>query len=328
MTNSRVLPHSLLRRMLASLLLLASAEFLVNAATITTATPDGKRWEVAYNGKTLCVYNFAPDARKPYVQELHTLRGENLLRDNVPDHPHHHGLMYAIIVNGVDFWAETPGSGIERAVGGVTSSSRSENGRTEATFKHRLHWIAEADRDVASSEASAFLIEDRQLTLFVDEASGEVALRWTSEFQPGGRTNAVELTGRDYLGLGMRFLKELDPVAAHNLGGKTPDLGGTRQEVAKAAWGAVTFDTPGRPATIAVFGAPANLRGEPYFFTMARPFAYLSATQRLDQEPLRYKQGDRWTLDYLVAVYADQRDTQFLNRRESKWKQQLNVPAK
>jgi hypothetical protein len=155
-----------------------------------------------------------------------------------------------------------------------------------------------------------------------------VALRWTSEFQIGGRTNKVELKGREYLGLGMRFLRELDPVAAHNIGGKTPDLSGTKQDVSPAPWGAVTFDKPGQPATIAVFGHPTNTRGDAHFFTMARPFAYLSATQRLDKEPLGYKQGDRWTLDYLVTVYGEKKDAQFLNQRAGEWKKQPAPAAK
>ena len=292
---------------------------VVNAATVTARTTDGKRWEVTYNGKPVCVYNYAPETRKPYIQELHTLRGENLLRDNVADHPHHHGLMYAIMVNGLDYWAETPGSGLQRAAGGVETTSRTMNGRTEASFKHRIHWVAEADRARAGDERNAVLIEDRRLTLMIEEASDEVALRWQSDFRFGGRTNKVELTGREYLGLGMRFLAELDSVTAHNIGGTTPDLSGMKQDVSPAPWGAVTFNKPGQHATIAVFGNPANARGVANYFTMARPFAYLSATQRLDKEPLNYKSGDTWKLDYLVTVHGEIKSTDFLNTRATQW---------
>jgi hypothetical protein len=50
----------------------------------------------------------------------------------------------------------------------------------------------------------------------------------------------------------------------------------------------VSFDAPGHPATIALAGHPANARGDATYFSMLTPFAYLSATQALDKEPLSY----------------------------------------
>ena len=67
--------------------------------------------EVRYKGNKLLVYAFATNQYKPYVRELYTLRGENVTRDAPPDHLHHHGLMYAVNINGVNYWEErvTPG---------------------------------------------------------------------------------------------------------------------------------------------------------------------------------------------------------------------------
>ena len=45
-----------------------------------------------------------------------------------------------------------------------------------------------------------------------------------------------------------------------------------------------------------------NARGDAAFFTMRSPFAYLSATQELDRDPLVYKSGDRFALNYLIAA--------------------------
>ena len=56
--------------------------------------------EVRYKGQKILVYAFATNQFKPYVRELYTLRGENVTRDAPPDHLHHHGLMYAVYVNG------------------------------------------------------------------------------------------------------------------------------------------------------------------------------------------------------------------------------------
>ncbi|MHC4656117.1 MAG: DUF6807 family protein, partial [Planctomycetota bacterium] len=48
---------------------------------------------------------------KPYVQQLFSPAGVNILRDAPADHLHHHALMFAVKVNGVNFWEETPTAG-------------------------------------------------------------------------------------------------------------------------------------------------------------------------------------------------------------------------
>ena len=59
---------------------------------------------IHHAGKSLLVYSFASNQFKPYVKELRTLRGANVLLDSPADHLHHHGLMYAIRINGTNFW--------------------------------------------------------------------------------------------------------------------------------------------------------------------------------------------------------------------------------
>jgi hypothetical protein len=163
------------------------------------------------------------------------------------------------------------------------------------------------------------LIEDRTLRIRIDESSGEVALRWHSSFRVGPDVPEVTLTGSNYNGLGLRFLQALDPLASHLIGSVQPVLGGTRQDVSQAAWGAVRFDGPGKPATVAVFGSPENQGGLAHFFSMKSPFAYLAATQGLDQKPLRFKTGETFALDYLVTVYPEIKTADFLTRRAQSW---------
>ncbi len=43
---------------------------------------------------------------KPYIRELFTPGGVQVLRDAPADHWHHHGIMFAVGVNGVTFWSE------------------------------------------------------------------------------------------------------------------------------------------------------------------------------------------------------------------------------
>ena len=117
----------------------------------------------------------------------------------------------------------------------------------------------------------------------------------------------------------MRFLQELDPLAGHFNADGQPDLPSRKQDLSRHAWSAVAFARPGAPATIAVFDHPSNARGPAVFFTMKQPFAYVSATQALDKEPLVYHTGDRWQINYLVTIYPELKLREALNQRGRQW---------
>ena len=291
-----------------------------------TAKTTLTEWTVTYNGQTVCVYTFAPDQAKPYVRELAPLGGTNLLRDSPFDHKHHHALMYAIRVNGVNFWEETPGHGVERPDVRTMKSRtfNTSNGPAVAEFEQTIHWVTEADAKEADPAPVALLIERRRLTLTLDDAAKEVALRWQGGFRVGAKAPEVTLTGSNYNGLGVRFLQELDPVAKHLIDGQAPDLAGTKQDVRPGRYGAVMFDVPAHRATFALFGAPKNANGN-FFFSMMRPFPYLSVTQGLDQKPLVYRAGDTFEVDNLVTVYPEVKSAEFLSARAARWAETLKT---
>jgi len=272
-------------------------------------------WSVAHQGQVLLRYVFNPRQYKPYVAEFSAPGGRNLLRDAPPDHLHHHGLMYAIKVNGVNFWEEVSGSGVERVV--ATSATTAGN---TATLQQVLHWVLPQDAFLPDTTPAALLIEQRTLILTVDAAANEAALEWKSTFEVGPKTNQVTLTGAIYHGLGMRYVEELDALANHNYAGRQPDLV-NRQEVSPAPWAAVAFAAPEKPATLLLVPHPANARGDGAFFSMLTPFAYLSATQRLDQEPLLYHGGDKFALHYLVVLYPEVKATEALEARARRWRE-------
>lgn len=274
------------------------------------------RITLKYAGKPVMVYEFAPYTYKAYVKELYTTRGVNVLRDSPSDHLHHHALMYGIKVNGVNFWEEISGSGVQRVVKTaepVLSTSR--DGLPQAVLAQDLVWVPAADAFLPLTNALPLLNEVRTLTLTIDEKAGEVALQWRSRFSVGTRTNTVVLTGSNYHGLGMRFLQELDGAAVHISPAGKPDLSNSRQDVTAFPWEAVVFDVPGKPATIAMFGASENARGNPSFFAMRTGFPYLAATQGLDQEPLVYRAGDTFELNYLVTLYPEVKSAEALSER-------------
>ncbi len=304
--------------------LVTPAKVVGASGPLSVEQPTPYQWVVKSGSQTLCAYTFAPEQIKSYARELAPLGGENVLRDSPFDHKHHHGLMFAIKVNGVNFWEETPGCGHEKPVGSPRLEiSRSRDGHPQAFLHHRLDWVAGAVGTVENSESAALLIEDRTLTVTLDESMGEVALHWFSRFKVGKSVPEVEVGGSNYHGLGIRFRQVLDPLATHLIAGNQPDVAGTKLDVTPGTWGAVSFDVPGKPATVAIFASPRNPGGETKFFSMKRPFAYLSVTPGLDRKPLRFKANDTFTFEYVVATYPEVKPAGFLTRRGEYWTARL-----
>ena len=103
--------------------------------------------EVRYKGKKVLVYAFATNQFKPYVRELYTLRGENVTRDAPPDHLHHHGLMYAVYVNGINFWEERGTPGVERhAELPLKVATMGPNGLPTASFTELIQWLSPSNQ--------------------------------------------------------------------------------------------------------------------------------------------------------------------------------------
>lgn len=322
----QMIMHNLPSKLLASLILTGLSGLAALAAKAPFSVESARQsteWVVNYQQQRLLVYEFDPVKFKPFVKELAPLGGANILRDAPPDHPHHHGLMYAIAVNGLNFWGDTSGNGVQKPVlSPPPELGASPDGLPQATIRQTIHWLAPTDAFLPNSPKNALLIEERTLVLTVNEAAREVALQWKSAFEVGGKTNTVALnaTGHNYLGLGMRFLQELDPLAEQFNPDGRPDLTGRKQDLSPHAWSAVSFDRPGAAATIALFDHPSNVRSPALFFTMKQPFAYVSATQALDKEPLVHHSGDHWQVNYLVTIYPELKSPGALSRRGQQWR--------
>jgi hypothetical protein len=278
-------------------------------------------WTLDYEGRTVMVYTFDPQRFKPFVKALNTLAGYGVLRDSPSDPLHHHAIMYGITVNGINFWEETAGCGVEKVVESPPPVlDRTAGGLPQARLTQLLYWVAPQDAFLPNSNTPSLLIEHRTLVLTVDPGKHETALYWQSAFEVGTKTNLVTLSGANYHGLGMRFLKELDPLAVHLAPEGRLDLSNNRQDVSPHPWEAVIFDMPARPTTIALFGGPTNARADDHYFAMRTPFAYLSATQNLDREPLVYRRGERFELNFLVTLYPDLMTSEALAERSRQWR--------
>jgi hypothetical protein len=244
---------------------------------------------VSADGRSLleCVTTAAP--MKPYVKSLFTPGGVQILRDSPHDHKHHHGLMFALAAQGVDFWSEKPTCGRQVPRGDVEAKSA---GNT-ATIHQTLDWLAPGDVKLVE--------EQRTITLHAGVNLPATLLTWRSKLAtPEGKAE-MKLTGSHYFGLGMRFVESMDKAGRffNSEGSEGPIVRGS-ERVTPARWCAYTSSVEGKPVTVAIFDHPRNTR-RAYFFTM-RPFAYLAATVNLWKEPLELKHPAPLDLRYGVAV--------------------------
>jgi hypothetical protein len=305
---------------LASLVLLGSSPASAADSSFNILfRADSRELELRHRSNRILVYAFGTNQFKPYVRELYTLDGINVLRDAPADHPHHHGLMYAIQVNGINFWEEAKSSGYQIPHAEfIREVKHGPTGPPHARFSHILYWVPPAAALLPDPQSSALLKETRTITVTVDVETEEIAVQWQSEFEVGPASPEVTLTGTAYHGLGLRLPVEFDHEASRQNSAGRPHSEEGRDEVTEARWTAASQRVAGRVYTIAVYHDPANA-GQPRVFSMVNPFAYLSATQGLDEMPLKYKRGEKFTVRHLVTVTSGQLTHETLERRHQRW---------
>jgi hypothetical protein len=261
--------------------------------------------------RTLLRYRFrSPSSHKPYVQELTSPAGVNVLRDAPADHLHHHGLMFACRANGVNFWEETAGTGFQ-------VHRRWELARVVPVLDGDVAVLHE-QLDWQDKDAKVILQEDRMLFVQPDLPGRPRLLTWRTTLKVPRGGNAVTLTGTAYNGLGARFLKAMDVGGTFRSSRGATGVAKTKGEC--AVWCAYTAaPAVGRPVTVALFDSPANPRHPARWYTMDSPFAYLSATLGLDAEPLRLEPGRPLVLRYGVAVFDGSAGREVIDAACKEW---------
>ena len=247
---------------------------------------DGKR-------VVLC-YRHEPSPFKPYVRELSTPCGINVLLDGPPDHAHHHGLMFALGVDDIDFWGEEPPDKVGRQEPGP--SGLGITGEDAASCDHHLIW--------RSPDGTALLQEQRSLTIVPVSGRDVTLVTWRTTLSPGpGRTSA-QLWGHHYFGLGMRFVHDMDQATTFVF---ADDAVGAvfrgDERLTPARWCAARGVIDGHPVTVAMLDHPDNPRHPATWFTMSAPFAYLSATMNLHERPYTLERGKSLSLRYGIALF-------------------------
>ncbi len=299
-----------------------SVVFLLTVLAVPDASAAEKPMRITVEPNTLSIgngvrvltrYRYEDVPFKPCVQELFTPNGINVLRDSPFDHKHHHALMFAIAVDSLNFWEEQkePGRQAHRSFTDVKVDTTGEPPDTE--FTEQLDWMNPRSEDLLMKES-------RTIGVCQPKDLYATILSWKSSLSlPAGKQSAT-LSGSHYFGLGMRFLESMDVGAKfRNSAGQAGEIVRGDERLTRANWCALTGNADGKPVTVAMFGHPRNERHPTHWFTMAKPFAYLSATMNLYREPLELISEKPLVLRYGVAVWDGRIETDIIEKAYQWW---------
>ena len=257
-------------------------------------------------------YNSVPF--KPYVQQLFSPGGLNVLLDAPSDHKHHHALMFAVTVDGVNFWEEqkTPGRQQHRRFSDIRIGQHGGS-LPYAGFAEQIDWI--------NPGSGRLLLTERRRIEVSRLAEPQVTLlTWRSEFELSPAEQSITLTGSHYHGLGMRFIRSMDAQGRFlNADGKTGVIYRGDERLVRSRWCAYTARVDGKVVTAAMFDCPANQRHPATWFTMQKPFAYLSATLNLHTEPMKITPEQPLVLLYAVALWDGEVESEQIERLYKRW---------
>lgn len=276
------------------------------------ATVDANSIFVNTGDSEVAEYRYGDVPFKPYIKKLFTSDGLNVLLDAPHDHLHHHALMYAVAVDGVNFWEETPTAGRQKH---LEFASVVDGGGDvpRVGFAERLDWLAPGGQKL--------LAEQRDIGISRVVPERMTMLMWESRLAVPTGKETVTLTGSHYFGLGLRFIRAMDAKGAfRNAGDKPGSVFRGEERLVRSDWCAYTAQADGEDVTVAMFGHPDNPRHPTTWFTMAKPFAYLSATLGLHEKPLEIAEGRLLRLRYAVVLWDRRVEPEEIDRLYLQWK--------
>ena len=300
--------------MLAAACLLGAAASLGFAQTVMAAGGQaeikddrGMRVQYVYGGEGFTAF-------KPYVRQLLSPSGVNPLRDNVADHIHHHALMYAVAVDGVDFWSETKACG-RQVQRGISTAARSVNGQSVSAVTAEIDWTKADGKTLVATEKRTIELYSNPRT------AGTTLMTWRTQLAPAAGAKAIELTGGYYFGLGMRFVKSMDNASTFMLADPNAASLTVRddEKLTPSPWAACTGQVDGKTVTVAMFDHPDNPRPV-LWFTMGKQFSYLSATINLWKDPMVVKAGQELDVCYGIAVWDGQATREQIDEAYRNWR--------
>ena len=283
---------------------------------------DANTLTVRAGSTALLQYRYGNVPFKPYIKELFTPGGINVLLDAPPDHLHHHGLMFACAVNNVDFWGEAPspaGDHFEPVPGKQRQTAFDGTGvggpewYRVARFGQQLYWDSGPRKET-------LLYENRTITVGQMGKPKATVLTWVSHLWGPKDAESVVLSGSHYHGLGLRFIRSMDGTGEFRNADNNPGVIFRGEErLVRSRWCAYTAQANGKTVTVAMFDHPENPRHPATWFTMAKPFAYLSATWRLHEEPLKLLRDSSMEFYYAVVLWDGRPETEQIDNLYVQW---------
>jgi hypothetical protein len=281
-----------------------AGELRISADETTVSILDGD--------KMLLRCHFADSPMKPCVDQLFTPAGVQVLRNSPPDHPHHHALMFALTVDKVNFWEEnTPKCGKEQITGCAVIEVLTKDGIAHKNLIEPIRWIRQDSGEL-------LMMEFR--TIHAIKAADATLIEWHCRLQPPPGKKSITLTGNHYHGLGMRFVESMDAGSRFFNADDAPgEIVRGDERLTPTKWCAVTGNADGKPVTVAIFDHPQNTRYPAKMFTMAKPFAYLSATRNESKEPLTVAADKPLELTYGIAMWDGEVEKQTVEKLYQHW---------
>jgi hypothetical protein len=124
----------------------------------------------------------------------------------------------------------------------------------------------------------------------------------------------------------MRFAKEMDESEKFffaNDAGKPENVRGV-EFLTRASWAAYHSTSEGQKVTVAMFDAPDNPRYPAHWFTMHKPFSFLSATINSYRDPFEINAGETAQFRYGIAVFDGHEKEESIERLYHYWLQALS----
>jgi hypothetical protein len=221
--------------------------------------------------------------------------------------------MYAVAVDGVNFWEEQKAPGRQQHCSFRVVQSIENDDLSCAGFTEQLDWINPTNNEL-------MLKESRTIEVWKRNTVEATLLKWQSSLTVPEGKDSVTLSGSHYFGLGMRFVTSMDVDGTfRNSEGRAGEIVRGDERLTRAHWCTYTAKANGKPVTVAMFGHPDNVCDPTHWFTMTKPFAYLSATLNLHREPLKVTSQEPLVLRYAVVLWDGALDDKRIERIYNQW---------
>ncbi|GHT26659.1 hypothetical protein FACS18942_04520 [Planctomycetales bacterium] len=275
---------------------LFSTLFVISAVAAEETAPQNALQTEAVilqvDNKPVAEYRCKNVPYKPYVSVLRTPAGLNVLRDAPHDHLHHHGLMFALAVNGCNFWEEYGKPGTEKTVSFTAGKS---------SLKTELDWNTPSGETVLKELRSVSVKENTA------EKPNVVLLDWTSVLKaPAAVPVHLDKSNHHYFGLGMRFDQSMDKDGRFfNTGKHNAEIIRGDERLTVCNWSAYTAKLNGQQVTVAVLGHPSNPIPTMVFSMgdAGKSFAYLGITLNLHRNPVDVEPEKPLEFRFRIAVW-------------------------